>query len=561
MFTNISPNQNNFVNYFTEKDAIYRETEKFRSKCNRAQFKSIIEELNAFLGFRRMTINKCLSTAVSVFKLNKLNPFMKICQNGTLNHTLISHVMPSGVFYDIGNYLALVFDANGSILHISKRQTDHGLPFNLCNCGSSMNQICHNMRDILQDVFEEGRPHFQMRLKYCKKDKQAAVMPFQGRILTDPESQTKIFMGFGYIGDKRDTTRDPFMFHTGCEVHLDLDFNVIKCHQWLDYLLEGAVRINQGKGPLNIMSMLHHDDLVLIDDGMQSIRDKGRFRSSCRLFDGTNYLYVHFSIIPAYKDKTKLSHFVAYVWPFGYENAKSGEVNLIDLKMLWLQKHQMVKKMKVQKSAGSNDYSSPPRSTPINGVRKIKVSSSPSPPINAPLIPIQISNQASSPRSLFIPNPTNNLNLSVKTVNGQSIQMHANSAFSRVRNLPVKVVMPQAIETQTPDSPVKKIKLDHDQTPIVSPIRHSFGTNPPSHIAEHVEDVVNLYNVMVEVKSKSPDIYDKLAAAMNKPEIAKFLPFVMSLQEQVITVDEEARSPFSKKIQVVYERTQQTQQS
>ena len=55
-------------------DAEVKNAEKARAKRNRENFKDIIHDLSKCVGNDNLSINKCLSTAVSIFKLDKFYP-------------------------------------------------------------------------------------------------------------------------------------------------------------------------------------------------------------------------------------------------------------------------------------------------------------------------------------------------------------------------------------------------------------------------------------------------------------------------------------------------------
>jgi len=159
-------------------------------------------------------------------------------------------------------------------------------------------------------------------------------------------SQIKMFIGYGFIQDKRDTIRDPFMFNSGFEVWIDSNYEVIKSHSWLELLLEEGLR-HQKVGHINLFSLLHPDDLGVIEDCEHQMKEQGFFKISCRLYDGENYLWVTARGYPQ-KRGTPDRYAEVYVWPFAYEDFKTGDMYLVDVKKLWSKKQ---KRGKVFKAA------------------------------------------------------------------------------------------------------------------------------------------------------------------------------------------------------------------
>lgn len=313
-----------------------KENEKKRSKCNRDKFKQYMEELNEAMGFKKLSINKCLSTAVSLLKLSKF------CDRFPSENESISPSM----FYEVGNYLGLAFDENGRVLHITHKMSEHPLPFNMCQVGSFLNQICFNMEEIIHRVFIQGSPCMNMKLKYSKKNKQPTSMFFRGKVMFNTASQVKMFIGYGCIQDKRDTIRDPFMFNTGFEVWIDSNYDVIKSHSWLELLLEENVK-HQRLGRINLFSLLHPDDINIIEQCELQMKNQGFFKVSCRVYDGENYLWVTARGYPQ-KKGTPDRYAEVYVWPFAYEDFKTGDMYLVDVKKLWSKKQ---KRGKIFKAA------------------------------------------------------------------------------------------------------------------------------------------------------------------------------------------------------------------
>ena len=326
---------------FTESNSIgkpgvgiYRkENEKKRSKCNRDKFKLYMEELNEAMGFKKLSINKCLSTAVSVMKLSKFSDKFPEQSEGSLAPSL---------FYEVGNYLGLAFDENGRVLHISHKLADLPLPFNMCHVGSFLHQICFNTDQILGQVFGKQCPFMEMKLKYSKKNKQPTTMFFRGKVLFNPALQIRIFIGYGFIQDKRDAIRDPFMFNSGLEVWIDSKYDVIKSHSWLELLLEDSLKYQAQQGErINLFSLLHPEDLGVINICEEQMKTQGFFKISCRLYDGENYLWVTARGFPQKRGTERYAE--VYVWPFAYEDFKTGDMFLLDVKKLWSKKQKRVK--------------------------------------------------------------------------------------------------------------------------------------------------------------------------------------------------------------------------
>lgn len=314
-----------------------KENEKKRSKCNRDKFKQYMEELNEAMGFKKLSINKCLSTAVSMMKLSKFTEKFPNQTKGTVS---------PNIFYEVGNYLGLAFDENGRVLHITHKMSEHPLPFNMCNVGSFLNQICFNTDEILHKVFRQNSQHMEMKLKYSKKNKQPTSMFFRGKVMFHATSQVKMFIGYGFIQDKRDSIRDPFMFNSGFEVWINSNYDVIKSHSWLELLLEESLK-HQRVGRVNLFSLLHPDDMNVIETCEQQMKTQGFFKVSCRLYDGENYLWVTARGFPQ-KKGTPDSYAEVYVWPFAYEDFKTGDMYLVDVKKLWSKKQ---KRGKICKAA------------------------------------------------------------------------------------------------------------------------------------------------------------------------------------------------------------------
>lgn len=314
-----------------------KENEKKRSKCNRDKFKEYMGELNEAMGFKKLSINKCLSTAVSLLKLSKFIDRFPNQVEGTVSPNM---------FYEVGNYLGLAFDENGRVLHITHKMSEHPLPFNMCHVGSFLNQICFNTDEILHKVFRQNSSHMEMKLKYSKKNKQPTSMFFRGKVMFNAASQVKMFIGYGFIQDKRDSIRDPFMFNSGFEVWIDSNYDVIKSHSWLELLLEESVK-HQRAGRVNLFSLLHPEDMGVIETCELQMKTQGFFKVSCRLYDGENYLWVTARGYPQ-KKGTPDAYAEVYVWPFAYEDFKTGDMYLVDVKKLWSKKQ---KRGKVYKAA------------------------------------------------------------------------------------------------------------------------------------------------------------------------------------------------------------------
>ena len=306
-----------------------RENEKKRSKCNRDKFKQYMCELNECMGFKKLSINKCLSTAVSLMKLSLF----------TETFTEQLQQVHSSLVYEVGSYLGLVFDEDGRILHVTEKVSEHPLPFNMANIGSFLTQICFNSPQILEKVFKQNSTHMEMKLKYSKKNKQPTSVFFKGKVLLNKMSNMKIFIGYACIADKKDIVRDPFMFNTGLEVWINSNYDVIKSHSWLDLLLEDSLRHLKDK-PLSLLSLLHPDDLGVIKESEQQIQSSGYFKVSCRVFTGENYLWL---TARGYPQDT---HAEIYVWPFASESIEGGDMTLLDGKKLWNSRQKRFNKSK-----------------------------------------------------------------------------------------------------------------------------------------------------------------------------------------------------------------------
>ena len=309
-----------------------RENEKKRSKCNRDKFKQYMCELNECMGFKKLSINKCLSTAVSLMKLSLFSEMFSDQD---------SHQGPSSLLYEVGSYLGLAFDEDGRILHVTQKISEHPLPFNMAHIGSFLTQICFNTPQILDKVFKHNSKHMEMKLKYSKKNKQPTSVFFSGKVLLNEVSKMKIFIGYACIPDRRDMLRDPFMFNTGLEVWINSNYDIIKSHSWLDLLLEDSLRHLKGK-PLSLLSLLHPDDLGVIEESERQMACSGFFKVSCRVYTGENYLWLAARGYPQ-DDRAEI-----HVWPFASESIEGGEISLLDGKKLWTKRQKRVKKDKIR---------------------------------------------------------------------------------------------------------------------------------------------------------------------------------------------------------------------
>ena len=559
-----------------------KENEKKRSKFNRDKFKYYMEELNQSMGFKKLSINKCLSTAVSILKLSKFSERFPLREQGSdLNEALLDTMGVSpNMFYDLGNYLGLAFDENGRVLHITRKLSEHSIPFNLCTIGSFLSQICFNCDEILTKCFVENSTHMEMKLKFIKKNKKPISMFFSGKVLLIPSTQTKMFIGYSCIPDKRDSARDPFMFNTGFELWIDSNYEVIKSNSWLELLVEDAVKQFKAKNePINLLALLHPDDMYIIKEVAEQAKQCGFFKVSCRIFDGENYLWLNAKGFPQTDDNGQ-PYSECYVWPFAYEDFKTGDMYLLEVKKLWSLKQ---KRGKVHKSFADQidktkekeielpikEPSPPPpghyssQELPISILGKRHLSSSASSFSSS-------SDSFSSPKRLAMtpprtPSPTIELDAAPPIIRPI---FHRSSAFAAHSgatptfvpvsgNVPIMRVAPVMckivkVERATPSLkedlyPVEAVtKCFVKDTECCPPDAECYSTEAlvkcyssdpkPNETLpqQEIRRLMDLRNVIQELKSSNPELYTKFAEIMENDaesaSVVEFLPLILKLQ-------------------------------
>lgn len=317
-------------------------TYKEKVKRTRESVKEVIEELTRLLGHKattkykcltRMTRFKSLAMALAIMKLDRFCVYYSPPKTPNPRVKLIN-IRPE-LFYDAGNYLGLSFDENGRILHLTKRESSElGYPFSIiCGVGCPISKICYNWEYILKHVFTNNTTStctFIMKLI----NKQRTHMFFDGKLFVDTKTGSKMFLGFSFVEHHKGyCVQDPFVLHSGFEVWVNKEYNIIKNHPWLEHLLKHV----KYYGELSLFSLIHPDELSLIEKCTKEAQTKGQFKTCCRIFDGKNYLWVNVRGYPTTLDRGKVIVHM-FVWPFAYESPDTEEMTMINLAKLWTKK-------------------------------------------------------------------------------------------------------------------------------------------------------------------------------------------------------------------------------
>eukprot|EP00116_Pleurobrachia_bachei_P006428 sb/3466690/ len=134
------------------------------------------------------------------------------------------------------------------------------------------------------------------------------------------------------------------MFNTGFEIWINRECEIIKSHSWLDMLLEDALSPLRGS-PVSLLALLHPDDLPVLDQMESQAKRNGFFSCTFRLYDGDSYLLVQARGYPM-RTEHGVKYSETYIWPVGYEDYKTDDLYIVDVKKMWRQKQKknMLKK-------------------------------------------------------------------------------------------------------------------------------------------------------------------------------------------------------------------------
>ena len=165
-----------------------KDSEKQRSRTNRAIFRSLIDDINCAIGMGRLNTNKCLSVASSLLKLAQFyvdfNPSEEALMSNVTKRVDVLDILCSGNLVGIG------FDQFGKIIYASPNFKEKlGLLDSIL--GDDLNTIAHKSDEILTKVFVHNHMHFVCLMHLNKsKGKDTVSVLMNGRVIMNSDGES-----------------------------------------------------------------------------------------------------------------------------------------------------------------------------------------------------------------------------------------------------------------------------------------------------------------------------------------------------------------------------------
>ena len=227
---------------FTPKYARKKEEEKARSKSNRVQFKSLIEQLaKAVSNGKKLNKNSTLEIAVAV---TKLNTFYKQETKRTLTHTKEVSI---NNFLKITNSIGIGILETGMIVYATDQLVDYFKDVKYL-IGYPLSKICYNAPEVIEKVFTQDKTDVLLQMKGNYKSKSSYDICLTGRCMYNTDHEV-LFLGYSRIKPFQ-MLKNPSLSVSGCYmVTNSATLQVLKGHEYMDYLLNTKMK---GTGTINL---------------------------------------------------------------------------------------------------------------------------------------------------------------------------------------------------------------------------------------------------------------------------------------------------------------------